>query len=144
MPVEVTSNIIQVKAALADAKQHAMDVVGKYIRGNAVLLCPVDTDELRGSIGWRIDPQENHIIMGTDVEHGLFVELGTGIYEASGKGRQTPWAYYYEGKKGPQGWRMTHGMRPKKFITKAILDHVDQISQLYSEDYRIIMDGKDK
>ena len=50
---------------------------GEKIRGNAVLLCPGDTGELRNSIRvQRLAP--GVVTVGTNKEYAIFVEYGTG------------------------------------------------------------------
>lgn len=133
------SNREAVRLAMKKSSAAALDVVGEFIRGRAVLLCPVDTDQLRTNIFPRVSEEADQLIVGTDVEYAIYVEYGTGIYAEEGKGRQTPWFYYYEGKKGEPGWRRTHGQKPSKFLRRAFLDNVDSISKLFGEAYQTSM-----
>ena len=49
----------------------------------------------------------------TDVEYGIYVEYGTGIYAMGGRGRKTPWVYY-NAKLGR--FVQTSGMSPRPFM----------------------------
>ena len=49
----------------------------------------------------------------TDVEYGIYVEYGTGIYATGGRGRKTPWVYY-NAKLGR--FVQTKGMSPRPFM----------------------------
>ena len=49
----------------------------------------------------------------TDVEYGMYIEYGTGIYATGGRGRKTPWVYY-NAKLGR--FVQTSGMSPRPFM----------------------------
>lgn len=85
-----------------------------HVEAEAKRRCPVDESRLRPSIVTVIDKEK--VITGTNVEYGPYVEYGTGKYAEGGKGRKTPWAYKYEGKKGPKGWRMTEGQHAQPYM----------------------------
>ena len=76
---------------------------------------------LKGSINHEVDTGEKAVYIGSNNEHAIYNEYGTGIY-ADGGGRQSPWAY-----EGPDGkWHRTHGMEPLHFLKKAATEHVNE------------------
>ena len=90
---------------------------GMVAEGYAKKLCPVDTGRLRNSITFNVDESESSVSIGTNVEYGPYVELGTGKYTDGG--RPTPWAYQDES--GNTHW--TAGNRAKPFLKPAVADH---------------------
>ena len=71
------NNAAQVEAAIDQAIARAITMIGQQAEGYAKLMCPVDTGRLRNSITNQIDLQENAVYIGTNVEYGLYVELGS-------------------------------------------------------------------
>lgn len=63
------------KAALATAKERALEVCGQKAESYAKALCPVDTGRLRNSITHFQSGEDEYI--GTEVEYAPYVELGT-------------------------------------------------------------------
>ena len=51
--------------------------MGLACEGFAKLACPVDTGRLRSSITHMTKPSDNAVYVGTNVEYGPDVELGT-------------------------------------------------------------------
>lgn len=107
----------QLKTALEDcgldAENYAMD---ELTRSGAV-----DTGALRNSIKHDVDVSDANARMtvGTNMEYGIYVELGTGKY-ADG-GRRTPWVYYDAVR---DKYFMTDGMQARPYIKPAIADHI--------------------
>jgi hypothetical protein len=89
---------------------------------------PIDTGKLRNSI----KVYKKNDGMAADIKatakYALYVEYGTGIYNANGNGRNTPWMYrHYR-----YGWIRTRGQKPRFFMKKAyegILRDADTILQ---------------
>lgn len=71
------NNVEQVEAAMNKAIAKALTMIGLKAEGNAKAICPVDTGRLRNSITNAIDTEENAVYIGTNVEYGPHVELGT-------------------------------------------------------------------
>lgn len=71
------NNTQQVEAAMNKAIAKALTMIGLKAEGNAKAICPVDTGRLRNSITNAIDTDENAVYIGTNVEYGPYVELGT-------------------------------------------------------------------
>jgi HK97 gp10 family phage protein len=129
MAVTFASHKKEVLEIMNSANEKALELVGEFLRGQAVLLCPVDTGNLRSSITYKTDATQKMVAVGTNVEYAIYVELGTGIYADNGKGRQTPWRY-----KNRQGDTViTHGMKPRRFITDSVMKNRQTIQRLYED-----------
>ena len=68
-------NVDAVKGGILGAIQRALERIGMQAEGYAKDLCPVDTGHLRNSITHTTDDKAAYI--GTNVEYGKYVELGT-------------------------------------------------------------------
>lgn len=76
--IEVTVNVDNsalVKGGIKSAFARALERIGLQAEGYAKDLCPVDTGNLRNSITHTSDGKAAYI--GTNVEYGKYVELGT-------------------------------------------------------------------
>ena len=74
---ELIKKIQSISADSGKVLDRALLKGGESIRGNAVLLCPVDTGELRQSVRvQRLSP--GVVIVGTNKEYAVYVEYGTG------------------------------------------------------------------
>lgn len=62
--------------AINTAIERTLIRAGEIVVNEAKNLCPVDTGNLRNSIG-RSDVHDNQIDVGTNVEYAINVELGT-------------------------------------------------------------------
>ena len=71
------NNAAQVEEAIDQAIAKALTMIGQQAEGYAKLICPVDTGRLRNSITNAIDTEANAVYIGTNVEYGPYVELGT-------------------------------------------------------------------
>lgn len=71
------NNVEQIGAAMNKAIAKALVMIGQRAEGNAKAICPVDTGRLRNSITNAIDTEEKAVYIGTNVEYGPYVELGT-------------------------------------------------------------------
>lgn len=60
---------------LKEAK--ALEIIGLKAEKYAKALCPVDTGNLRNSITHQVDLSVKGVFVGTNVEYGPYVELGT-------------------------------------------------------------------
>lgn len=75
--IVVADNTEQVASAITSALEAALEEIGLVAEGYAKKLCPVDTGRLRNSITHAISPDEKATYIGTNVEYGPYVELGT-------------------------------------------------------------------
>ena len=84
--------------AVTAALLRAFTKIGGKAEGYAKALCPVDTGNLRNSITFQTDPEEEgvYVTIGTNVEYAPYIELGTGKeYEPPPE-----WMEAHGGKKG--------------------------------------------
>ena len=73
-------NADEVLAALEKAKKRGLEAIGLVAEGHAKKLTPVDTGRLRNSISHATDDEAAYI--GTNVEYGPYVELGSPTIKA--------------------------------------------------------------
>ena len=73
----VEDNTAQVIAALDTAYVRALEKIGLAAEGYAKKLCPVDTGRLRNSITHTIYGDDLSAYIGTNVEYGPYIELGS-------------------------------------------------------------------
>ena len=125
--VKVNSNKQAILDEFRRQKKVALEAVGLQGETNAKMhisaVGAVDTGRLRNSISHATDDDSAYI--GTNVEYGVYVELGTGIYASEG-GRSTPWSY----KDDEGNWHTTVGMKPRPFLAPAVQEHVDEYKEL--------------
>ena len=72
------SNLPKVKKELESWELKALEAIGMFVDGEAVLRCPVDTGNLRSSIRYIVNSDKKSVIVGTNTEYAVFVEKGTG------------------------------------------------------------------
>lgn len=115
---------------MVSAALRALEECGLTAEKYAKLLCQEDTGNLRSSITHQVQPAELEVYIGTNVEYGPYVELGTGKYYPGG--RQTPWVY--QDAKGQ--WHLTYGQRAQPYLKPAVAGH--------QPEYIRIMEGEMK
>lgn len=127
--IEFKSNLDDVLASLNSKSFVALETCGllaeSYAQEKLTSSHAVDTGNLRNSIQHKVGIDDMYV--GTNVEYGIYVEMGTGIYTSGG--RQTPWSWQDEDGK----WHRTRGMKKRPFIKPAIAEHVDQYKQIIKE-----------
>jgi HK97 gp10 family phage protein len=106
-----------VKKEFEEACIRALARCGNQAEGYAKDLCPVDEGTLRNSISNKVDEAEPAVYVGTNMEYGPYVELGTGIHYPGG--RRTPWSY----KDEDGHWHRTRGQEAQPFLKPAVADH---------------------
>lgn len=78
MSLEIRAdNIDLVVDGINDAVIRGLEQIGMAGEGYAKDLCPVDTGRLRNSITHVVDEAAGAVYIGTNVEYGPYVELGT-------------------------------------------------------------------
>lgn len=110
---------------------------------------------LRGSISHKVVMSEKAVYVGTNNDHAIYNEVGTGAFAESG-GRQGWWVYVPGGGKSGTNTgkvyteqkarqivailkskgldaHMTKGMKPLHFLKKAAGDHIDEYKQIIKE-----------
>ena len=73
-------NTDEVLSALERAKKRGLEAIGLVAEGHAKKITPVDTGRLRNSISHATDDEAAYI--GTNVEYGPYVELGSPTIKA--------------------------------------------------------------
>lgn len=128
MSIEIKDRFSDVLSEFEKSCEIAMESCGLAAEGYAKRLCPVDTGNLRNSISHTVVKTGETVeaLVGTPVEYGVYVEMGTGKYVPGGS---PPWSY-----KDDQGnWHHTSGNPPKPFIKPAVADHEKEYASLIRE-----------
>lgn len=122
--IQITDNSGEILKALEEKKKAALAGIGIQAEGFAKRSTPVDTGRLRNSITHAV--RGDDVYIGTNVEYGIWLELGTGIYASDGKGRQSPWGYYDRNGK----YHVTRGMKPHHMLKKAASEHTEEYKRI--------------
>lgn len=130
--VRFIDNSGEILREFGEAVQRALERVGEQAEGYAKDLAPVDTGQLRNSISHVVDDGENVVYIGTPLEYGAYVELGTGIYAEGGGGRPTPWVY--QDAKG--NWHYTRGNPAQPFLKPAVADHAQTYRNIIEDELK--------
>ena len=77
MRVDIIDNSPQVLKSMEEQVEIALETCGLVAEGYAKRLCPVDTGNLRNSITHEVRAEESAVYIGTNVEYGPHVEMGT-------------------------------------------------------------------
>ncbi len=139
--IEINDNLKEVMELLERATEAALEEVGTtaetYAKQNVAKGVPRHADSwyvpkgaagLEGSIDHKVNMSEKAVYIGTNNEHAIYNEMGTGIY-AEGGGRQSPWAYM--GEDGQVHW--TRGITPLHFLKKAAEDHASEYKTIIEQ-----------
>lgn len=130
MEIKFTDNSEKVLEEFHAACLRALERCGSQAEGYAVDLVPVDTSNLKQSITHKVVEPEMAAYIGTNVEYGPYVELGTGEHYPGG--RKTPWVYQDE--KG--NWHYTHGQRAQPYLKPAVADHAQTYRNIIDDEMR--------
>lgn len=98
------------------------------VQGQAKLLAPVGTGELRDKIGWQLKKESDTITgqVGSPEMYAPYVEFGTGEFAENGQGRKGGWSY-----KTPDGkWHSTKGSRPIPFLRPAFRQTKKEVQRI--------------
>ena len=114
-------------AVLAVAEQGA---------GQAKAIVTVGDGQLRGSISAQ-SVSRTRAVYGTNVEHGVYVEFGTGKFAEKG-GRQTPWTYFSEKL---QRFVRTEGMPAQPYLRPSADWLRSKASATYARTLRRLLRG---
>lgn len=155
MNITFRDNTDEFLSALGKAIENGLTAIGMAAERHAKenLRDHVDTGRLRNSITYAVTGYKTHVknygadskptsyeysdkamggakdsavYIGTNVEYGKWVELGTGKYASDGQGRKGPWAFQDE--KGE--WHLTSGIKPVHFLKKAATEHGEEYKNL--------------
>lgn len=127
---ELLNHTDEVLQLFDQAVNVSLERCGLQAESYAVDLVPVGTPEstgiegyaggtLKQSITHKVDTAEKAVYIGTNIDYGIYVELGTGIYAEGGGGRPTPWVWQDMNGK----WHHTRGQEPQPFLRPAINNH---------------------
>lgn len=130
MEIEITDNSEIIAKKIKAAIKRALVRIGMQAEGFAKALCAVDTGKLRNSITWQIKENGNAVYIGTAVEYGKYVELGTGKHYPGG--RKTSWTY----KDSKGNWHMTHGQEAKPFLKPAAANHAKTYKNILEDEMK--------
>lgn len=126
MAYEVNLNIDEiVDKLLPEALLTGLERAGQLVENEAKKNCPVDDDTLRASITHVVDADNLSVSIGTNVEAGIYVHEGTGIFNP--EGRQTPWTY----QSADGTFYTTKGQKPNPFLQSAVDENMDVIVQQF-------------
>lgn len=75
--IKLKSHDAEVMQALHDAESRILEMWGILAQGYATGYAPVDTGNLRASIGYKTDESDNTMYVGTNVEYAPYQEFGT-------------------------------------------------------------------
>jgi hypothetical protein len=106
----VKNNRKQLDKELDSAIDRALTMVGLEATSDVMDLTPVKSGRLKGSIDYKVSPDEYAVYIGTDVKYAPYVELGTSKQKATNGGKgflrlgiQLNYGYYkqiFEGEIG--------------------------------------------
>ncbi len=129
--VEFIDNSDEVKSEMHSALLRGLEKCGFVAEKYAKKRCPVDTGNLRNSIGHVVvDGDSPAAYIGTNEEYAPYVELGTGKYYPGG--RPTPWAYQDAVGK----WHWTRGNKAQPFLKPAAADHAKQYRDIIESELK--------
>lgn len=97
--------------------RHGLLKAGEKVRGRAVLLCPVDTGELRNSIKVR-STAPNVVTVGTNKEYAIFVEFGTGTMGDASVSHTSKEKWNWQDEQG--NWHTSYGTPAQPFLRPAV------------------------
>ena len=130
MGVKLKDNSGEILDKSEEAKFAALEAIGmkaeKYAKRELTNFPAVDTGRLRNSITHAIEEDEDAVYIGTNVEYGKWIELGTGIYASDGQGKKEPWVYQDD----EGNYHLTRGVRPVHFLKKAATEHSDEYKEI--------------
>ena len=89
----------------------------------------IDTGAMRNSISHQVDLNDQSVLIGTNIEHAIYHELGTGIYLEGGGGRQTPWAY----QDANGEWHRTRGIKPIHMLKNGVSGSVEDFKSIAND-----------
>lgn len=98
---------------------------GELVRAEAAANCPVDTGKLRQSIVVE-DAGGNAVLVGTNVEYGIYVEFGTGSKgdPAVPHTSKSGWVYY---NTKTDSFVYTTGQPAQPFLVPALFNQKDAV-----------------
>lgn len=127
-------NSAMVKKAIVEQALKALTEACILVEGQAVMLAPVDTGNLRNSIDYKVDREELIGYVGTNVEYAIWIEFGTGEFAEKGNGRKGGWVYTT-----PEGKTFfTYGQPPRPYLRPAFRRNKNQIKKILEDYMRLL------
>ncbi|HEL1645565.1 TPA: HK97 gp10 family phage protein [Streptococcus suis] len=127
--MKFVDNSAAVKRELERAAIRGLIKAAMLVESQAVLLVPVNTGGLRGSIGYQVNESELVAYIGTNCEYAIYVEYGTGEFAEAGNGRKGGWLY-----KTPNGEvHFTYGMPPQPYLRPAFRQNQKAIKDILAD-----------
>lgn len=139
----VEDNIDELMAFMQQAAIRALTRIGAKAEGYAKAGCPSDTGNLKNSITFAVEAEEEGgtVTIGTNVEYGIYVELGTGKYfepppewmETHGgkKGRGLD-RWFYQDAKG--NWHKGLPRKGVKFLQHGVKNHTEEFENIITKE----------
>jgi HK97 gp10 family phage protein len=110
---------------LPEALAKGLEKAGQIVENDAKRNCPVDDGQLKASITHIVNTEEANVSIGTNVEHGIYVHEGTGIYNP--EGRKTPWIY----TTADGETYISHGQEANPFLQSAVDNNLNKIVEQF-------------
>lgn len=136
---ELISKMKSIRGDSGPVLDRALLKGGERIRSKAVLLCPVNTGELRQSI--RVQRLAQGVVtVGTNKEYAVFVEYGTGTKGDPGVPHTTKLYWRWQDEQG--NWHTSHGSKAQSFLRAAVSKNEEKkIYALVAEELRKAIDN---
>lgn len=132
---KITDNTELFVDELKRAVLRALERCGSQAEGYAKDLCidpssgRVSTGQLKQAITHAVDPNGLAVYIGTgNVEHAVYVELGTGKYYPGG--RHEPWIYQDDYNE----WHQTEGMEARPYLVPAVKNHAQTYQNIFKDE----------
>lgn len=121
---------------VAEALARGVNQAAGLVEGSAKKLCPVDTNNLRGSLHIikQATSREITATVGTNVEYAPYVEFGTGVYSENPS--QSTWrdgSYHTIPVNGGKEFRRVKGTHAYPFLRPALRNNKDRIEQIINK-----------
>lgn len=129
------NNISKALNAVRDALEKGVTKGSVIVETDATMNAPVDSGQLKQSITHHVNASGDKIegIVGTNAEHAIFTEFGTGIYAENGGGRKTPWVYK---KEGTGEWFTTSGQEPQPYLRPAFKNNKQSVEDVIKDELK--------
>lgn len=121
----------EVKKQLGESLIKGITEACLLVQAQAKMLTPVKTGQLRDSIEYKVQDDAGEVVgeVGTHLEHGLYVEFGTGEFAENGQGRKGGWVY-----EAPDGeMHFTYGQKPQAFLKPAFRENKNNIEKILGQ-----------
>ena len=125
--VDITDNTAEVLAALKQAKDRALEIIGGKCESYAKGLVPVDTGTLRNSITHQVDGDT--VIVGSAVHYAPYVELGTG-------NQYSPPPEWMQNNAPRGSGIIKASQKPRPYLRPAVENHIDEYKNVVENELK--------